>query len=159
MVPKCSRLRSWNRLWEQNPGTIGRTILRPKGTSPRKGMLSIPSYIHPLSHHYIPHYPFSSPSVFLIFGSPLPARAARGLLLLAGDIEQNPGPPSPTHIQILQLNINGLKHKITELNIFIQKHNFLIIALQETKLHPKTTPLNSTPKIPGFSHIALIALI
>ena len=53
------------------------------------------------------------------------------------------------HIKIIQININGLKSKITELQQLIQQEQADIITIQESKLSDKTT----TPKITNYTAI------
>ena len=74
-------------------------------------------------------------------------------------LQQNPNHPPPTSTQpnlsnhydlkILQLNINGIKNKLTELTNFIYNHNIKVVVLQETKLSPNS----NTPSIPNFTLI------
>ena len=55
----------------------------------------------------------------------------------------------PTDIVILQLNINGLSRKTTELFDFTTNNDIKIIALQETKLSPNS-------RIPNFPNFTLL---
>jgi len=49
----------------------------------------------------------------------------------------------------MQLNINGIRNKITELKKLIDEENIDIVTIQETKL----TPTAKTPNIPNYSSI------
>ncbi|CAG2101114.1 unnamed protein product, partial [Medioppia subpectinata] len=85
-------------------------------------------------------------------GSAEPDRLSRALTIrlnLSGDVHPNPGPNPTSQCNILQLNINGIRNKLSELIDFISSHNIHIIALQESKLTARIT----TPKIPNYSPI------
>ena len=59
-------------------------------------------------------------------------------------------PPTPTNtFNVLQLNINGLRGKANELNLFLKERNIKIAALQETKLEP----LAPAPTFHGYTLI------
>jgi len=62
-----------------------------------------------------------------------------------------PNPPNSLHnsFNILQLNINGLRGKSNELNIFLKEHFIKVAALQETKLDP----LTPSPSFHGYTLI------
>jgi len=51
------------------------------------------------------------------------------------------------NLKILQLNINGIKNKITELRHFLNEEDIDVAVIQETKLHPSS----KTPSIPNYS--------
>ena len=53
------------------------------------------------------------------------------------------------NINILQLNVDGLRTKLSEIEQFLHKHNIHIALLQETKL----THTHKTPHIRHYSHI------
>ena len=53
----------------------------------------------------------------------------------------------PHNINILQININGIRNKQAELKEHILKHNIHIICIQETKLKHK----HNHPKLPNFT--------
>ena len=57
--------------------------------------------------------------------------------------------PSDHSLNILQLNINGLQKKTTELSLFLKEHNIHIAALQETKMDPA----RKLPTIPNYTII------
>ena len=63
----------------------------------------------------------------------------------------HPNPPTanPHAFNLLQLNINGLKGKANELNIFLRDNNIKIAALQETKLDP----LSPSPTFKNYTVI------
>ena len=84
-------------------------------------------------------------SVFSIWEQGLPASLLLILLLLAGDVEVNPGPPTrETHtrpLNILQININSIKKKVSELRHLLERENVHVALIQETKLtHSTPTP-------------------
>ena len=57
-----------------------------------------------------------------------------------------PAPQPPTHpadLQILQLNINGITSKLTELLSYMESHSIHVAAIQETKLSTKSKSLNT----------------
>jgi retron-type reverse transcriptase len=56
---------------------------------------------------------------------------------------------NPNAFNLLQLNINGLKGKANELNIFLRDNNIKIAALQETKLDP----LSPSPTFKNYTVI------
>ena len=58
-------------------------------------------------------------------------------------------PPRPKNLKILQININGLRNKTTELNLLVKSTKPEIITVQETKLNSKL----KTPDIPNYSSI------
>ena len=67
--------------------------------------------------------------------------------------QNQPTPPltTPNNINIMQLIINSITKKTTELTHLIPKQKIHIITLQESKLNSK----HKTPKIPKFSAIRL----
>ena len=67
--------------------------------------------------------------------------------------QNQPTPPltTPNNINIMQLNINSITKKTTELTHLIHKQKIHIITLQEYNLNSK----HKTPNIPNFSAIRL----
>ena len=67
-----------------------------------------------------------------------------------------PTPPltTPNNINLMQLNINSITKKTTELTHLIHKQKIHIITLQESNLNSK----HKTPNIPNFSAIRLDVL-
>ena len=55
---------------------------------------------------------------------------------------------------ILQVNINGIKNKLTELKLLIHDTHADIITIQETNLIPKA----NTPKVPNFTTVRAVRL-
>jgi hypothetical protein len=106
---------------------------------------------------------FLSKPSFVVYGF-RPSRAHSFLisfiLLLAGDVEVNPGPPSPSFINLSHLNTRSSTSitpdldKPASIQEFISDNNLNLLSLSETWLPPDTLPstLNSlTP--PNFSII------
>ena len=62
------------------------------------------------------------------------------LLLLAGDISPNPGPPQQQCINLGFTNIRSIKNKSEALNHYINSHNTSIFAVTETWLREDETP-------------------
>lgn len=59
---------------------------------------------------------------------------------------ENRKPKQNRNLKILQLNINGIQSKFTELQQLLTDENIDIATIQETKLHPS----NKTPEIPKY---------
>ena len=73
------------------------------------------------------------------------------LILLSGDVELNPGPPTP-YITFASLNIRSVKSKVALVHDIINDNNIDLLALQETWLSSETHPaikLDLAP--PGFT--------
>ena len=60
-----------------------------------------------------------------------------------------PNSPSETNLIIIQININGIRNKIQELQQLINETKADIITIQETKLNSSS----KSPNIPGFTEI------
>ena len=75
------------------------------------------------------------------------------LLLIAGDIELNPGPPANTfNLQFGLLNINSVRCKAPLVHDIISDHNLDILALTETRLQADTpNAIKLDPAPPGYS--------
>ena len=78
------------------------------------------------------------PTGFFLAGPRKPAFLAR-LILLAGDVERNPGPNtkkpnSNRTLKIIQINVEGIRSKKTELSNLIHLQDADIICAQETDL-------------------------
>ena len=58
------------------------------------------------------------------------------LLILAGDVETNPGPITSS-LNFYHININSLRHKIDEIESEFEDYD--LIAITETKLDQKTS--------------------
>jgi hypothetical protein len=72
------------------------------------------------------------------------------LLLLRAGIHPHPGPQSSTISplpSVLQLNCNGLRSSVAEINNFFQKNCVFVAALQETKLFEKS----ADPFFPNYT--------
>ena len=63
-------------------------------------------------------------------------------LLLIGCVEPNPGPAQPRQLKIAHVNINSIttRHRIDELQQFVDAHNIDVLALSETKLDDSIHP-------------------
>jgi hypothetical protein len=70
-------------------------------------------------------------------------------LLLISGIHPNPGPPSSSlaPLPVLQLNINGLRNSVADLNSFLRDERISISALQETFLSDASV----SPGFPGYT--------
>ena len=62
-----------------------------------------------------------------------------------------PSSKSERNLIILQVNINGIKNKLEELNLLIHDTHVDIITIQETKLTPKA----KTPKVHNFRTVGI----
>jgi hypothetical protein len=74
------------------------------------------------------------------------------LLLLISGLHPNPGPPSSSSAPlpiILQLNCNGLRNSIAEIDSFLRSERISVAALQETFLLTSSFP----PNFPGYNLI------
>ena len=107
-----------------------------------------------------PAWTLDQTDVFFLRGAENPAYLSL-LLMIAGDIETNPGPnrnrhnrnrrrqlrnETPSQLRILQINANGLRARLTELEKLGEDSNADVIAIQESNLTNKTR----TPKIKNF---------
>ena len=75
------------------------------------------------------------------------------LLLIASDIELNPGPPANTfNLQFGLLNINSVRCKAPLVHDIISDHNLDILVLTETRLQADTpNAIKLDPAPPGYS--------
>ena len=55
--------------------------------------------------------------------------------------------PQNRNLKILQLNINGIRNKITELKLLLTEENIDVAVIQETRLHPSI----KTPEIKDYA--------
>ena len=84
-----------------------------------------------------------------MIGNFRPSQLIRLLILVSGDVHQNPGPVGSVPHRFLQLNINGIQSSAKELSEFLVKNQISVAALQESKLKKKS----KSPVIPGYSVI------
>ena len=64
-------------------------------------------------------------------------------------LEHKPSSKSERYLIILQVNINGIKNKLEELELLIYDTHANIIIIQESKLTPKA----NTPKVHNFTTV------
>jgi ribonuclease HI len=82
--------------------------------------------------------------VFLYAGGSSPAADLRHLILLAGDVERNPG---PLHLRVLQLNANGIKKRRIEIAHRLLEDKIDVAVIQETNLSAGV----DDPKFDGYT--------
>jgi exonuclease III len=72
------------------------------------------------------------------------------MILLRNCVYPNSGPniqsSNSPHVTFLQLNCNGVKNSLAEINSFLHEHKVKVACLQETKLSSKS----KDPSFPGY---------
>jgi hypothetical protein len=96
---------------------------------------------NPVHHQFTPKRFFSSPNNHLTI-SPF-SRLLIQILLKHAGLHPNPGPSDQTPPRtIVQFNCNGIQNSRTELQDFLDKFQLKVLALQETKLTPRSKSLS-----------------
>jgi exonuclease III len=136
-VSRCSFLSSDNATpsWSGNrPHSMSLDLTNSFFCIPNS-QFSVPVYLY-LFQNRVNHPRHSSGKRIMSHGIPLYIFL---ILLLAGDVEVNPGPPNVTTINFCHLNIASLRSKAPSLSNFLIENNIDIIALNETWLRPTDT--------------------